>query len=130
MTPAESLTCQDWYRVRRGEDQIAWGQTHTDPELPRVIFSKRASQEMAFLTPEQRQSVTDRARHLSAETVQEHGVPVTNGGGRRLMHAGSIRIVFRPNASAGQVEISTIRGGKVLDPENVGPPPAAGGVLP
>ena len=123
MTAAESLTCQDWYRVRRGEDEIAWGKTHTDPQLPNVLFSRRSFQELAFLTPEQKQAVRECVRQLSALSPAEQGVAVLNGSGRRLAHASRLRVVFRLDTDNARIEISTIRGGEVLDPENVGPAP-------
>ena len=123
MTAAESLTCQDWYRVRRGEDEISWGRTHTDPQLPRALFSRRSFQELAFLTADQKQDVRECVRQLLAVPPGEQGVAVLSGKARRLAHAGPLRIVFRFNADTGQLEIATIRGGAVLDPENVGPAP-------
>ena len=124
MTTAEAFTCQDWYRVRRGEDEIAWGKTRTDPQLPLVLFSRRSSQELAFLEPEQSKNVLDCIRRLSTPPQPESGIAVLNGRGRRMLHIGPLRIVFRYSTVAKQIEISTIRGGKVCDPENVGPSPA------
>ena len=123
MTEAGVLTCQDWYRVRRGEDEIAWGKTYIDPQLPCVLFSRRSFQELAFLRAEQQQFVRECIRQMTASPPAERGIVVLNGDGHRLAHAGGLRIVFRFNADREQIEISTIRGGEVLDPENVGPPP-------
>ncbi|MBU0716253.1 MAG: hypothetical protein KJ964_12930 [Verrucomicrobia bacterium] len=125
MTETGLLTSQDWYRVRRGEDEVAWGKTYVDPQLPCVLFSRRSFQELAFLRAEQQQSVRECIRQMTVSPLGERDIVVLNGGGRRLAHAGGLRIVFRFNADRAKFEISTIRGGEVLDPENVGPPPAS-----
>ncbi len=119
----ESVTCQDWYRVRRGEDEIAWGKTYADPKMPHVLFSWRSSQELAFLERQQKKRVLDCIKGLSTTHQPEAGISVRNGSGRRIVHVDQLQIVFRHNPEAGRMEISTIRGGPVLDPENVGPAP-------
>jgi hypothetical protein len=121
MTTSETLTCQEWYRVRRGEDEIAWGRTHSDPALANVLFSHRSYQELAFLETEQQQEVRDALVRISSLPPGKQGAPLENGGGRRLVRVGQLRIVLRPGMAGERVEVSTIRGGKVLDPENVGP---------
>jgi hypothetical protein len=120
MTASEALNSQDWYRVRRGEDEIAWGRTHEDPELPTVIFSRRSQQELAFLEPEQQEAVRQCLRDLG-----DGAAPVTGGQGRRVVHVDALRIVYRVDPGTNRVMISTIRGGKVCDPENVGPAPGS-----
>jgi hypothetical protein len=57
MDKGEPLNGQDWYRVRRGEDEIAWGKTHHAPGLDDIVFSRRSFQEFAFLTKEQQTAV-------------------------------------------------------------------------
>ena len=128
MSESGSLTCQDWYRVRRGEDEIVWGKAYIDPQLPNVLFSRRSSHELAFLTTQQKRMVRECLRQLSSMSPDEQGVAVLNGGSRRLAHVDQLRIVFRFNADSDQLEISTIRGGPVLDPENVGPVRRSGSI--
>jgi hypothetical protein len=123
MTASEPLTSQDWYRVRRGEDEIAWGRTHRDPELAGVLLSRRSHQKLAFLTAAQQQAIRDELRRLGGSPPGQQGAPVAHGGGRRVLHVAALRIVFRVNPRTRQALVSTIRGGEVLDPENVGPAP-------
>ena len=110
------INSQDWYRVRRGEDQIAWGQRWAVDALPSVVFSERARAEFAFLEPGQRAAMREALRDLSAA-----GEPVAHGEGRRVLTVAALRLVFRHED--GCAWISTIRGGPVLDPEHTGPAP-------
>ena len=119
----EVLTSQDWYRVRRGEDEITWGKTHTVPDLPRVLLSRRAHQELAFLDAGQREAVRRCLGQLGCGAAGQQGAAVANGGPRRLVRVGELRIVHQAEPDTGRIEVSTIRGGAVLDPENVGPAP-------
>ena len=121
MAKPEPITSQDWYRVRRGEDEIAWGRIHTDPAHPQAVFSRRSFQEAAFFTAEQKEEVDACIASLSELPVEEQGVPVEHGGDRRIVYASELKIIFRYREVTGQLEISTIRGGKVVDPENVMP---------
>jgi hypothetical protein len=92
----ERLTCQDWYRVRRGEDQLAWARAGSVASMPGVTLSERARAEYAFMPERQRREV---ARTLTSV----------------------VYVVFVPDAHG--IAVSTIRGGPVLDPEAVGPAP-------
>ena len=125
MSAEPLITCQDWYRVRRGEDQIAWGNTRVAPDLPGIVFSFRSSQEFAFLEPEQQDALRHALLELTAASTEDRGLPIECGRGRRLLALEPLRIVFRIQTNT--VYISTIRGGAVLDPENLGPPPEGDG---
>jgi hypothetical protein len=113
------LSSQDWYRVRRGEDEIAWGKTYAEQALPQIIFSRRAEQERAFLDPDQANVLRERLRELQGNPQQ--GVIVRAGGGRRVAYVAQLRVVYRIVEAFPGIQISTIRGGKVVDPENVRP---------
>jgi len=121
MTGEGSINSQDWYRVRRGEDQIAWGRCWVASDLSGVVFSERARAEFAFLEPAQRTALRRALGALSAAPAGTGGRPVAYGQGRRMLCVASLRVVCR--VDEGRVWISTIRGGPVLDPENEGPPP-------
>jgi len=123
MNPFVELSSQDWYRVRRGEDEIAWGKIERVPGLPNVVFSRRGFQELGFLEPGQEEAVLDLLRGISDSPTSGPCVVVACGGGRRVGLVASLRVVYQPGAEAGQVAVSTIRGGAVCDPENVGPAP-------
>ena len=125
MNAQPAITSQDWYRVRRGEDQIAWGNARIAPDLPDVVFSYRSSQEFAFLEPEQQTAVREALLGLSAAGMDERGEQIEHSGGRCLFQVDALRIVFRSEEDT--ISISTIRGGRVLDPENLGPPPGGDG---
>jgi hypothetical protein len=116
---AFELNCQDWYRVRRGEDELAWGLGHDPREVPGLRLSRRARAEIGWLEPEEQAEVVARLRGLAE---RPEGRPVAAGGGRLVGLVGKFRIVFR--AEAGRVLVSTVRGGRVNDPENVGPAPS------
>ena len=117
----ETITSQDWYRVRRGEDEIAWERLFVLKADERVVFADRAAKEWAFLEDDQREAVLERVARLVAETDAPDVKAVAHGKGRMLVHADDLRIVFSTNAD--RIEIATVRGGRVLDPENSGPPP-------
>jgi len=121
MTGEGLISSQDWYRVRRGEDQIAWGRRWAASHLPGVVFSERARAEFAFLEPQQRVSLLSALREMTTAPDDAKGQPVEHGQGRRVLQVASLRVVCR--VDEGRVWISTIRGGPVLDPENEGPPP-------
>ena len=116
-----ALNSQEWYRVRRGEDELAWGQGQVLPGLPEVLCSRRAALEFAFLEPEQQTAVQAALRQTGR--TEPPGIPVQHGGGRRLLEVGTLRLVFGIETDTGRALLSTIRGGPVLDPENHGPPP-------
>jgi len=117
MSAGAVINSQDWYRVRRGEDQIAWGRCWTAAELPGVVFSERARAEFAFLEAERQAALRSALRELDGAA----GQPVAHGGGRRVLGIAGLRVILR--AGANRVWISTIRGGPVLDPEHTGPAP-------
>jgi hypothetical protein len=116
MSAGTVVNSQDWYRVRRGEDQIAWGRRWCIADLPGVLFSERARAEFAFLEPQQRAALRKALRDMRAT-----GEPVAHGEGRRMLNVAGLRVIFRV-CDAG-ASISTIRGGPVLDPEHTGPAP-------
>lgn len=124
MKEAESLTSRDWYRVRRGEDEIAWDRSGKLNELCLVLFSRRALQEFAFLPSDQKELVLKRLRQISENPYGEHSLIVLQGGGRRMTRINELCVVFQVEAETEKILVSTIRGGKVNDPENVGPPPS------
>jgi hypothetical protein len=117
MSAGAVINSQDWYRLRRGEDQIAWGRCWTAADLPGVVFSERARAEFAFLEAEQREALRTALRNLDGAA----GQPVAHGEGRRVLSIAGLRVIFR--ADADRAWISTIRGGPVLDPEHTGPAP-------
>ena len=121
MTGECVISSQDWYRVRRGEDQIAWGGRWEASGLPRVVFSERARAEFAFLEPAQQAALVSALGDMTTAADDAKGEPVAHGQSRRVLHVASLRVVFR--LDEGRAWISTIRGGPVLDPENEGPPP-------
>lgn len=121
MTPDYAINSQDWYRVRRGEDQLAWGRRWVADDLPGIVFSDRARGEFAFLEPDQRAALTEALRELVAAPDDAKGTALAHGQGRRMLRVDGLRVVFR--LREGEVLISTIRGGPVLDPEHTGPPP-------
>ena len=121
---AEAITCQDWYRVRRGEDQIAWSRAGEVEGLPGVFFSERAQAEWAFLEPCQRQALADHLRELAADPLGALSAPILHGGQRRISHLDALYVIFTPDLAAGRILITTIRGGPVLDPEATGPAPS------
>jgi len=123
MKKAVSLTCQDWYRVRRGEDDMAWGRGQALDGAPRVRLSRRAARELAFLEPDRREAVASHLAQTAADPYGERSCYVLRGAGRWLTRVGDLRIVFRVDPDNGTLLVSTIRGGAVLDPEAVGPPP-------
>ncbi len=118
MSQVFELSCQDWYRVRRGEDQLAWGLIHDPHEAPELRLSRRARAELGWLEGEEQGMVVARLCRLS---FRPEGLAIAGGGDRFVSLVGKFRIVFR--VQAGRVQISTVRGGKVYDPENVGPAP-------
>ena len=122
MKPA-TLTSQDWYRVRRGEDEIAWGLGADVPSAPGAHLSRRAGQELAYLDAAQADAVVEQLRHVAAEPYGERSAFVLHGAGRWMLRVGDMRVVFQVDADDGRVLVSTIRGGAVLDPEAQGPPP-------
>ena len=120
----EKLTLQDWYRVRRGEDEIVWGLCEDFKEVRGVSFSRRAGQEFAFLDADQKRLVADCMRQI---TQAPYGAPsslVHRGFGRWVARAEMLRIVYRLDDDTNRIFVSTIRGGAVLDPEFEGPPPS------
>lgn len=120
---SEILSSQDWYRVRRGEDQIAWGRAFRLIDDRKVRLSYRASQEFGFLDDGQRNALL---QALHAVTVgREPAAAVLDGDERRLIRAAGLRAVFRYAADGAGIEVATIRDGAVLDPESVGRPPCA-----
>ncbi len=121
MSEEALVNSQDWYRVRRGEDQLAWVRRWRADALPGIVFSERARGEFAFLEPEQRSALKQALRDMMAASDDAKGAPVAHGGDRRMLCVGELRVVFR--LREGEVWISTIRGGPVLDPEHTGPPP-------
>jgi len=118
-----AITPQDWYRVRRGEDQIAWQDTQVRPGLPGVVLSRRAAHELAFLNPAERQAVLAQLGTIFKQPNGPTSKPIHNGGPRRLSPVGELRIVFQPHD--GKVFVSTIRKriGVSFDPENMAAPP-------
>jgi hypothetical protein len=118
VSEAFELNCQDWYRVRRGEDELAWGLSHDPAGVPKLRLSRRARAELGWLEGGEQAEVVAALRRI-AEKLE--GRPVAAGGGRLVSLVGRFRIVFR--LEAGRALVSTIRGGKVYDPENVGPAP-------
>lgn len=123
--PAE-ITSQDWYRVRRGEDELAWGRCADVPEVDGLCFSRRASQEFAFLDTSEKAAVLTQLRKVCADPYGQHSAAILRGAGRWLTAVGQMRIIYQVDAERGRVLVSTIRGGKVLDPEAVGPVPTHG----
>ena len=120
-----AITSQDWYRVRRGEDQIAWGKVQSLDTLPRVVLSRRAADELAFLHAEEREAILSQLATLATEPRGPDSKPVRCGGLRRLSPVKGLRIVYRVSGHDGKVFVSTIRKGTGVsfDPENMGPPP-------
>jgi streptogramin lyase len=120
-----AITSQDWYRVRRGEDQLAWGKVRALDDLPKVVLSHRAADELAFLDADQRGAILRRLAKLSTEPRGQESKPVGYGGPRRLSPVEDLRIVYRVNDHNGKLLVSTIRKriGVSFDPENMGPPP-------
>ena len=121
MTERAAVNSQDWYRVRRGEDQLAWGRRWSAEDLPGIVFSERARSEFAFLEPEQRSALTGALREMMNAPEDAQGAPVAHGGDRRMLRVGDLRAIFR--LREGEAWLSTIRGGPVLDPEHTGPAP-------
>jgi len=119
------ITSQDWYRVRRGEDQIAWGKAQPLETLPEVVLSRRAADELAFLRADERDVILSQLARLSAEPRGSQSKPVQYGGRRRLSPVGGLRIIYQVSGQDGKVLVSTIRKGigVAFDPENMGPPP-------
>jgi hypothetical protein len=117
----ERLTCQDWYRVRRGEDQLAWARAGSVASMPGVTLSERARAEYAFMPERQRREVARTLTSVAADPSGATSSPVEHGGERRVAHIGEVYVVFVPDAHG--IAVSTIRGGPVLDPEAVGPAP-------
>jgi hypothetical protein len=115
------INSQDWYRVRRGEDQLAWGKRWATPELPGTVFSERARDEFAFLEPDQQAALTRAVVELNDAPDDVQDRPVPHGQGRRMLEVEALRVVF--TRREGVTYVSTIRGGPVLDPEHAGPPP-------
>ena len=117
----ERLTCQDWYRVRRGEDQLAWGRAGSLVAAPGVTLSERALGEYAFMSESQRRELARLLTTLAGDPFGADSASVAHGGERRLARLGEVYVVFvaEPNG----IVVSTIRGGPVLDPEAVGPAP-------
>lgn len=118
MSEPLEINHQDWYRVRRGEDQLAWGLSHDPRDVPGLRLSRRARAEIGWLEGDEQEQVVQRLRELAEG---KDGRPVAHGLGRLVSVLGKFRIVFR--VEEGRVLISTVRGGKVYDPENVGPAP-------
>ncbi len=125
------ITSQDWYRVRRGEDQIAWGETKPLEALPKVVLSRRAADELAFLRAEEREAILSRLAKLSAEPTGPKSRRVRYGGPRRISSVGGLRIIYRVAGQDEKVHVSTIRKGigVSFDPENMGPPPRGADLL-
>jgi hypothetical protein len=121
---AHVINSQDWYRVRRGEDQLAWGRRWRMRGLPGIAFAERARGEFAFLEPEQRAAVLEALEGLTARSDDAKGAPVAHGRGRRALLVDELCVIFRLRGR--ELWISTIRGGPVLDPEHKGPPPDDG----
>ena len=121
MTSDHAINSQDWYRVRRGEDQLAWGRRWVIEGLPGIVFSERARGEFAFLESDQRAALRRALTYLNSAPDDQKGLPVTHGQGRRMLRMERLRVLFR--LREGEVWISTVRGGPVLDPEHAGPAP-------
>jgi len=119
------ITSQDWYRVRRGEDQIAWGDTKPLEALPKVVLSRRAADELAFLHVEEREAILSQFAKLSAEPIGPQSRRVRCGGPRRITSVGGLRVIYQVAGRDEKVHVSTIRKGigESFDPENMGPPP-------
>ena len=119
------ITSQDWYRVRRGEDQIAWGEVKPLDNLPKIVLSRRAANELAFLPGQERDAVARQFVRLSAEPRGPTSKPIKQGGRRRLSPVGRLRIIYQASDQEGKILVSTIRKeiGVSFDPENMGPPP-------
>jgi len=119
------ITAQDWYRVRRGEDQIAWGKIQAIETLPRVVLSRRAADELAFLRAMERDAIVRRLAALSTDPCGAESMPVKSGCLRRLSPVGRLRIIYQVRDQDEKLFVSTIRKGigVSFDPENMGPPP-------
>ena len=126
----ERITAQDWYRVRRGEDQLAWGQRVTLQGLPTVVLSQRAGEEFAFLDEADRRRVAERLRDLAGDRGDALSLAVEPESGWRLSRVGELRVIFRQSCDTGEIRVATIRKqeGVSFDPENMGHPPEAMGL--
>jgi len=124
------ITAQDWYRVRRGEDQLAWGHLAWLEHLPKVVFSRRAGEELAFLDPTDREGVVVSLQGMSSRGPRGDGAAVEGGGGWLHQASGDLRIIYRRRGSGDTVEVATIRKaeGVSFDPENMGHPPGVEGL--
>ncbi|HEX7008464.1 MAG TPA: hypothetical protein VF184_00685 [Phycisphaeraceae bacterium] len=118
------LTSQDWYRVRRGEDQLARGDLARLDGLASIVLSRRAGEEFCLLSDNERNAVV---AFLQAFATNEQGnaVPIAESPCWLLARVGELRVILRHGAN-GITEISTIRKapGIAFDPENTGWPKA------
>lgn len=117
------LTSQDWYRLRRGEDQLAWGQQARLKGLEAVVLSRRAGEEFCFLSTAERTAVVARLSALQHGGEIEASAPIKETPCWRLTRVGEIRIVWRRGGVAG-AEVATFRKreGTAFDPEIMGRP--------
>jgi hypothetical protein len=124
------ITAQDWYRVRRGEDQLAWGLHAAIERLPGVVLSKRAGEEFAFLDNDERARLADCLRNLVEDKENAPASVVEGGDGWLLSRVGELRVVVRRSVETSRLQVATIRRqeGVSFDPENLGPPPVVEGI--
>ena len=127
---ATEITAQDWYRVRRGEDQLAWRMHAALEGLPDVVLSKRAGEELAFLDEEGRARAVDCLRNLVTVDGCPRSSAVAGGEGWRLTRVGELRMIYRRSGETGRIQVATIRKqeGVSFDPENMGRPPVVDGL--
>jgi|LSQX01.2.fsa_nt_gb mRNA-degrading endonuclease RelE of RelBE toxin-antitoxin system len=113
----KTISSQDWYRVRRGEDDLAWG-ARWRVSGASVIVSDRACQEIRFLSAEQQERLREELIRLGNDPVlHPRSEPLIHAGPRWLLELDDFRVVFSFDWES--VCVSTVRGGRVLDPEMV-----------
>lgn len=122
-TPPARLTAQDWYRVRRGEDQLAWGMEARLEGLPSIVLSRRAGEELCFLSESERAACISVLRDVWNDNTTAPVAPVEASSCWLIATAGELRIVLR-HTGLNAVEVATIRKreGQAFDPEHIGRP--------
>ncbi|MFH1477282.1 MAG: hypothetical protein ABIH24_07315 [Verrucomicrobiota bacterium] len=124
------ITSGDWYRLRRGEDQLAWGKCAKLTGCPAILLSRRAGEEISFLSREEREKVLGRFSELLKAAVMHPVIyPVENGQGWLITLLDDIKIIFRYDRGQTSVRIATIQKGASFDPEAKGIPPPFDGIV-